>query len=476
MSLPPFPADGERNWAPQLRNWGDALEVAVEGHVDEVLEQWAPDVLAAGTAATTARDQTIALRDEVQVISGLTGEDAAVATLIGDGGSQTREAITQATVSNVRTYPSMAALMATDAPTNSRVAIAGHTSFDDVTNVMFQIQATQPADRVLHRSSVPLDDGRWASPRDYQMMSQVAWDSRGAAEMIATAETYVAAGADLVYDTTRPGPLWTTDIVHEAQTAPYPITCSGFAGLVVGGYNYEDTTYVADANTQTWRWGNTYPTAQFTGHPFGTNRFLKYFWQAGLAYYYSSGKTKLMPGDLLFYCKQDPEGPGTGGLYFLNNYHVAVYKGDGQVIHAYAPSSGNGVVQQALSSTPVDDICWIVRAPVKHVPLNKSPGPVATTAVFTGDVWTWVDDDLLQVDLNGISVASPLTAGSHTIMEDVGYTLTRTVRRTALAVSGTTSIPVRILLTAAGVMQVYSPAAIPAGTVFHGGLSGHVTG
>lgn len=93
MSLPPFPADGERNWAPQLRQWGDALEVAVEGHVDEVLTQWAPDVLAAGADAITARDQTIALRDEVQVISGLTGEDEAVAFLAASSGTALREAL-----------------------------------------------------------------------------------------------------------------------------------------------------------------------------------------------------------------------------------------------------------------------------------------------------------------------------------------------------------------------------------------------
>lgn len=66
---------------------------ALAGYLPEVPAVDFANLLAAADEVLTARDQTVALRDEVQVISGLTGEDAAVATIIANPTTQTSTAL-----------------------------------------------------------------------------------------------------------------------------------------------------------------------------------------------------------------------------------------------------------------------------------------------------------------------------------------------------------------------------------------------
>lgn len=66
---------------------------ALAGYLPEVPAVDFANLLAAADEVLAARDQTVALRDEVQVISGLTGEDAAVAALVSDTNSATAAAL-----------------------------------------------------------------------------------------------------------------------------------------------------------------------------------------------------------------------------------------------------------------------------------------------------------------------------------------------------------------------------------------------
>lgn len=63
---------------------------ALAGYLPEVPAVEFDNLLAAANEVLAARDETLALRDEVGVISGLTGEDEAVATLVAQPTSSTR--------------------------------------------------------------------------------------------------------------------------------------------------------------------------------------------------------------------------------------------------------------------------------------------------------------------------------------------------------------------------------------------------
>lgn len=370
-----------------------------------------------------------------------------------------------------REYKTVIELMATDAPTGSKVKITGFAQWSDGTDVAYEVHATLPADQVLKRIAVPLADGRCAVPINTKLDAPTSADVRGIDELVAAARTYVTAGSQLVYDTTREGPLSSPTPVHSRYTAPYPITCSVFMGCLLRGYTYATTTYVADSNTRAYDWGNTFPVREYTSPALQSFRLLQYYWNTGQAFYYRAGSTELRRGDFLFYCKQDPEGAGTGGVFFMNNYHIALFIGEGdKVIHSYSPLSGNGVVEQAFSLTPVADLCFVVRPNISHTTIRSlSLSSVAMPSPFAGTYQYWYQSDMFNVAFDFTTVSTALVAGtSYTILSGVQSRPLRNISRIIMGSDGT---PIRATLTTAGVLSLYSATAVDVGVTLYGAVS-----
>ena len=83
------------------------------------------------------------------------------------------------------------------------------------------------------------------------------------------------------------------------------------------------------------------------------------------------------PGDVLFWGKQEPEGPSTTGGYFLNIYHVGLYVGGGMLMQSKSASDPQGVMHEPLSGMP-DELVLAWR-------------PAYGTAVGTGEGGATVD-------------------------------------------------------------------------------------
>lgn len=423
MALPNLPVQGQTPWFTPRNNWDLAVKSELEGRLSE------------------------------QSLTSF------VASAISDN-----EGV-------IYNYDTIYDLMASDAPDGAKVSISGFISYDDSMTVTYRIESGQRADRVLRRIAVPLDDGRWAVPLFTRLLFENSYDARVGAEMERVARTYIAAGADLIYDSSRQGPLNNPIPVHQAYPKPYPITCSVFGNLVMMGMPYAQTTYVADTNTRKFPWGETYPTREFLGPPLQAHRMLQYFIREEKAIYYREGITELKRGDMIFYCKQDPEGVGTGGVYFFNSYHNALYIGNGNLIHAYGVLSGNGVVQQPMSETPIADICFVVRGNAAHEVIES--GTAVNTAIgingFSGNVSNWYDNDMFIMSFDGLTT-SGVGAGNY----QSAITLPPGIRPLTTysgVIHSTAGHIIRVRVNTDRTVTLTTFGAIPSGATFYGSIN-----
>ena len=112
----------------------------------------------------------------------------------------------------------------------------------------YNVESTSPAG-ALGAVSVMLADGQWAVPQGLPVSPTIASDRAAASDVVARAQSFVDAGGALVVDPSRPTPLSGAN-VRAGGSAPYAITSSALVGMVLSGWDYSHTTYVADQNTQ----------------------------------------------------------------------------------------------------------------------------------------------------------------------------------------------------------------------------------
>lgn len=132
------------------------------------------------------------------------------------------------------------------------VTTAGDEAPGDGAGMTYSVAVERPAGD-LGSIAVPLANGQWAVPQGLPTQAPRPYDAAAFEELSARAQTFADAGTSLVWDASRPSPL-TGQNVHSTTSSPYPVTCSSFVGMVVAGWDYEHTTYVADENTRVGRW------------------------------------------------------------------------------------------------------------------------------------------------------------------------------------------------------------------------------
>ena len=183
--------------------------------------------------------------------------------------------------------------------------------------------------------------------------------------MLARCQTYVDAGTALEWDPSVKTPLVEGGPTKTAS-GKWGITCSQFAGLVLSGIAYPSSTYAAASNTGSdpqVRWGRLTTTDPWQAHRMAR-------WAHASGDVWVPVAHDWQPGDVLFFGKPEPEGPGTTGKYFLNIYHVAIYAGNRMLYQSKSASDPQGVMYEPLSGMP--DQVVLAWRPQYSVPVTAS--------------------------------------------------------------------------------------------------------
>lgn len=236
------------------------------------------------------------------------------------------------------------------------VATLGTVSAGDGGAMSYSVTDSLPAGD-LGDIAVPLVDGRWAVPEGLPTAPRTVPDPATVEDTVARAMTFAAAGEALHWDSGRATPL-SDQVVHDTQTRPYAVTASAFVGMVLRGWDYEHTTYVAGGNTQV---GQAVDFGTTSGAELGqASRLARWFYAHGDLWLDTDGQYQR--GDVLFFSNQEHAGTQPGGApYFGNVYHTAVYLGDGRLVHATGPTTSAGVHVDALSPSLQADLTFVAR-------------------------------------------------------------------------------------------------------------------
>lgn len=236
------------------------------------------------------------------------------------------------------------------------ITTLGTVSAGDGGTMSYSVTDSLPAGD-LGDIAVPLADGRWAVPEGLPTAPRTVPDPAAVEDTVARAMTFAAAGEALHWDSGRATPL-SDQVVHDTQTRPYAVTASAFVGMVLRGWDYEHTTYVAGGNTQV---GQAVDFGTTSGAELGqASRLARWFYAHGDLWLDTDGQYQR--GDVLFFSNQEHAGTQPGGApYFGNVYHTAVYLGDGRLVHATGPTTSAGVHVDALSPSLQADLTFVAR-------------------------------------------------------------------------------------------------------------------
>ena len=249
----------------------------------------------------------------------------------------------------VKAFESISGLLTHPAPMDlpKVITTAGHTTASDGAGVVYTHETWTPAaDHVYGRVGIPLR-GRWFIPRNVPTAPSTSPVKPAVDAVIARARTFVDAGTAIEWNADVHTPLH-QDGPQRTPSGKWGLTCSSFVGMVVSGLAYQDTTYVAAANTR--RDPRVYFGRLANTDPWQANRMARWAFANGDVWIPVAKDWQ--PGDVLFWGKQEPEGPGTTGTYFLNIYHVGLYAGGGMLMQSKSASDPQGVMHEPLSGMP----------------------------------------------------------------------------------------------------------------------------
>ncbi len=260
------------------------------------------------------------------------------------------------------------------------VQTAGYATAGDGGGMTYTITDTQPQG-TYGNIAVRLADGDWAVPENLDEQTDAQADSTLVEHELTRAQSFAAAGTDLVWDSSRATPL-SGKVIHATDSKPYALTCSSFVGMVLMGWDYEHTTYVADRNTQVGE-GVDFGSAAHNGELSGAANLARWFHAHGETWL-DDGSQQYQPGDVLFFSQQPTDGGSSVSSdsdqsQFANIYHVAIYVGDGRIIHSYGPESGAGVLEEDFSASLQDDLSFVAR-PYTVTSQETSPDESADTS------------------------------------------------------------------------------------------------
>lgn len=241
------------------------------------------------------------------------------------------------------------------------VSTRGDEFANDGAGVTYKISTSLPSDPVLANVTMALADGRWAIPQRFATAPKTQVNSTAAEDAIKRGQTFVSAGKRLQWDGVRQTPL-SGKIVHKIMSAPYPVSCASFIGMVLVGWDYSRTTYVANKNT-------------VVGYrvDFRQNISTSKLWQANnlASWFYANGnlwlekKTSYRRGDIMFFSNRRPTvTPGTASgarSTFGNVYHVAIFLGNGMLMHSTGVAAGQGVHVSKMGPSLQKDLSFVAR-------------------------------------------------------------------------------------------------------------------
>ncbi|TWV82414.1 Ig-like domain-containing protein [Moraxella sp. VT-16-12] len=327
--------------------------------------QW----LADGKAITSATRATYTVRSEDA------GKTISVRVIYQDGENFSEDVTSDATApvqgDNVHVFANIAELMAAPLKADDKALITDFNHVNDNIGIRYTISDTLPdaAQGLLNRVAVPLANGKYALPQLDDYTLPVENSAANTKAMLQVATTYLDAGDKLVWDGNGETPLYVSGTPKMVKTPSgkeaFAITCSAFINMVMAGWKFEDTTYANNQNTSSYGWGIDFQDKpQGDKGPYSANAQLKWmYWKNQVALYNgkSGGEENYRVGDILFFSKQDPEGAGTGGNFFMNVYHSAIYIGNGKIMHSAGTYHGNGVVIETLNPLLKSNLTWIGR-------------------------------------------------------------------------------------------------------------------
>ncbi len=92
----------------------------------------------------------------------------------------------------------------------------GSATWNDGFPQLFQILDSPPAETSLQRIGIPLQNGRFAVPAQLRRdVPAAAAPDQTTHDVVARAQTFVAAGRNLIWDAKRKAPLMTAEPVHK---------------------------------------------------------------------------------------------------------------------------------------------------------------------------------------------------------------------------------------------------------------------
>ena len=233
----------------------------------------------------------------------------------------------------------------------------------------YTVESTSPAG-ALGAVSVMLADGQWAVPRGLPVAPTAASDGAAANDVAARAQSFADAGGALVVDPSRPTPLSGAN-VRAGGSGPYPITSSALVGMVLSGWDYSHTTYVADQNSQV---GYRADVGYDLSGAWKPDDLAGWFSSQGRLWVNANGA--INPGDIVFFSNPLPAGQGGAGsapaqsTVFGNVYDVGIYVGNNQVVRA---STGTAQAQ-TLDAQTMAEVALVAR-PQWSAPAGGAPAP-----------------------------------------------------------------------------------------------------
>ncbi|MDO4888521.1 MAG: hypothetical protein Q3979_07460 [Actinomycetaceae bacterium] len=252
---------------------------------------------------------------------------------------------------------------------SGRIATSGHSSADDGAGMTFSVTSSRPSG-TSEDLAVPLADGKWAVPTNLPTKPTRQPNAAAVEDEIARAKTFAVPESELIWDASRATPL-TNQVIHKKLDKPYAVTCSSFVGMVLQGWDYQSTTFVSDKNTRVGAWVDFGAEGSRPATLGQAHKLAAWFYANG-DMWVDNGQGQFQRGDILFFSKQAPEGADTTGTYFANVYHVAIYLGDGKVIHSAGRSTGAGVVEGQLTDYLRSDLTFVARPAWKGASSNSS--------------------------------------------------------------------------------------------------------
>lgn len=277
----------------------------------------------------------------------------------------------------------------------SQVTTTADRKAGDGVSMTYTIVASLP-DGDLGRMAVPLEDGMYAVPEGLRTQPATTPNVAATSDAVARAQTFVDAGGAITWDPSRPSPLSGQGATKDLTPRPYPITCSSFVGMVLGGLDYSHSTYQASTNTPV---GYAVDFGQrIEGSDlWQANHLAAWFYEHGDMWLDTTGAYEV--GDVLFFSEQNPERSNAKvrsaqlPTYFGNVYHTAIYIGDGKVMQATSP--GKGVTIDTLAGKLKDDVTLVARPSYKDAPstpiangAQASPAPSGSGTAGSGGAAT----------------------------------------------------------------------------------------